>query len=573
MAKSSTRRTSDSKPPQEPRSHPDDDTDCTPTIGIEPKVIDDEMIDLTVAFEMNPKSKTEGAKFATIHTSLLKTMQSEFEGDLVLFDNKNKKVKQIDIVEWNTSSIKHQTHFKIHSKTGDDRRNPKYIIIHRIRTNQTISTIRNHHAVAEILRNYPVYMRNHAWAETEWDTIQTGFAPNINPQYYTAERATALFLAKIKSGTNLRMPPMKMIITTPKIKLKNKMFRSKAFTIEVQRSDATQAMTTLKTAFRSNPRGWVAAKMRYVNPKAFAAAIHYQNTCLANNYVVQLTHITEEQMSNLREPMCQNIPGIFDIVDTKHTPTTGRYNVMVYKDTFKKVREYLTTNLQEMINTYVPEDTPSHDDGLPSVMMNDNGDDDSSGDESYLSLSAASFASIDISVVSGDTPGEFETKNKNRSWADVVSKQDASHLPPERESASVPRQAESVSDMSEITAELDSIKGQIIGLTGLPAAHLKMTQDVAALSLKLDQIFEYIIQQKSTKNTTPMSKTLEDEGQELDPNTQDMDEEMIPAPLGIMEDDGSSSTDSQTGSNKRQDTSASPPTKAKSKKPPKQNFR
>ena len=38
--------------------------------------------------------------------------------------------------------------------------------------------------------------------------------------------------------------------------------------------------------------------MRYVNPKAFAAAIHYQNTCLANNYVIQLTHITEEQMSN-----------------------------------------------------------------------------------------------------------------------------------------------------------------------------------------------------------------------------------------------------------------------------------
>jgi hypothetical protein len=48
MAKSSPRRTSDSKPPQEPRSYPDADTDCIPTIGIEPKVIDDEMIDLTV---------------------------------------------------------------------------------------------------------------------------------------------------------------------------------------------------------------------------------------------------------------------------------------------------------------------------------------------------------------------------------------------------------------------------------------------------------------------------------------------------------------------------------------------
>ena len=131
MAKSSTRRTSDSKPPQEPRSHPDADSDCTPIIGIEPKVIDDEMIDLTVAFEMNPKSKTEGgAKFATIHTSLLKTMQSEFEGDLVLFDNKNKKVKQIDIVEWNTSFIKHQTHFKIHSKTGRGRQKKPQVYHH-----------------------------------------------------------------------------------------------------------------------------------------------------------------------------------------------------------------------------------------------------------------------------------------------------------------------------------------------------------------------------------------------------------------------------------------------------------
>jgi hypothetical protein len=176
-------------------------------------------------------------------------------------------------------------------------------------------------------------------------------------------------------------------------------------------------------------------------------------------------------MSNLREPMCQNIPAILDIVDTKHTPTNERYNVMVHKDTFKKLREHLNTNLQEMMSTYIPEDVSSHPDGLPSVMMNDNGDDDSSGDESYLSLSAASFASIDISVVSGETPVEFEMKNKNRSWADVVSKQNASHLPPERESASIPRQAESVSDMSEITAELDSIKGQIIGLNGLPAAH------------------------------------------------------------------------------------------------------
>ena len=123
---------------------------------------------------------------------------------------------------------------------------------------------------------------------------------------------------------------------------------------------------------------------------------------------------------------------------------------------------------------------------------------------------------------------EFEMNNKNRSWADIVSKQEATHPPPEGESTSTPCQAESVSDMSEITAELDSIEGQINGLNGLPAAHLIMTQEVAALSLKLDQIFEYLTRQATMGKTSPMTKTSKDEGQELDPNTQDqMDEEMI----------------------------------------------
>ena len=95
-----------------------------------------------------------------------------------------------------------------------------------------------------------------------------------------------------------------------------------------------------------------------------------------------------------------------------------------------------------------------------------------------------------------EAPFEFEMNNKNRSWADIVSEQEATHLPPEGESTSTPCQAESVSDMSEITAELDSIKGQINGLNGLPATHhLKMTQEVAALSLKFDRIFEYMTRQ------------------------------------------------------------------------------
>ena len=76
-----------------------------------------------------------------------------------------------------------------------------------------------------------------------------------------------------------------------------------------------------------------------------------------------------------------------------------------------------------------------------------------------------------------------------------------------------------------------------------------MTQEVAALSLKLDQIFVYMTQQEATENKSPMTKTPEDEGKELDPSTQDqMDEEMAPATPGTMHDKDYTSTDSQRGS-------------------------
>ena len=91
--------------------------------------------------------------------------------------------------------------------------------------------------------------------------------------------------------------------------------------------------------------------------------------------------------------------------------------------------------------------------------------------------------------------------------------------------------------------------------------------------VSVHQIFDYMTWQAATGETSPMTKTPEVEGQELDPSIQDqMDEEMAPATPGTMHDEDYTSTDSQTGSNKHQDTSASPPTKPKLQKPPKQNL-
>ena len=143
-------------------------------------------------------------------------------------------------------------------------------------------------------------------------------------------------------------------------------------TIEVQRSDATQAMTTLKTAFRSNPRGWVALKMCYVNPTAFASALSEyvlrKYLCLSTDpYHCRPDHsLVRATMYQAHRNQSHNN---YRSHRHKEYLRHRRYNAMVHKDDFKKVREYLNTNLQQLVSTYIPEDIPSHPDGPPSVMM------------------------------------------------------------------------------------------------------------------------------------------------------------------------------------------------------------
>jgi hypothetical protein len=67
--------------------------------------------------------------------------------------------------------------------------------------------------------------------------------------------------------------------------------------------------------------------------------------------------------------------------------------------------------------------------------------------------------------------------------------------------------------------------------------------------VSVHQIFDYMTWQAATGETSPMTKTPEVEGQELDPSIQDqMDEEMAPATPGTMHDKDYTSTDSQRGS-------------------------
>lgn len=192
------------------RSPPTDETDdtsmATPQAGVFTPDIEDETKEIIVRFDFEPKTAEEATKVTIVHTHLLSRMQEAFSDNCLFFDNKGGQLSSIDPIHW--TPVKHQNHFHIHVSQRSNNRRSKYMIIHRIRTSQSMSTIRNYNTVNSLLKEHNCYMKTHAWAETIWDVSQAGFLIGIDPQYYTPESATKLISNLMAKKGHSKCPPL-----------------------------------------------------------------------------------------------------------------------------------------------------------------------------------------------------------------------------------------------------------------------------------------------------------------------------------------------------------------------------
>jgi hypothetical protein len=80
-----------------------------------------------------------------IHIHWMHAVQEAFGTDVEIINNKNQKIEQIDLLQWSTNPLVHQRQFKVYQKTTgrDNQRKTTSFILHRIRTTETISTIKN----------------------------------------------------------------------------------------------------------------------------------------------------------------------------------------------------------------------------------------------------------------------------------------------------------------------------------------------------------------------------------------------------------------------------------------------
>jgi len=392
----------------------DDMTDTTPKRGERTIEIDLDMKEIMVKFEFSPRDEKGARTIAMSHAAILFEINKAFDDDVIIFDNKNRKIKSFDVKEW-TAPMYHQKRFVTQlSKT----RRPKYSIIHRIHTSQSLSTIRNYSTVFRLLKTYNCYMKKSEWEEGIHDTIQAGYLIGINPEHYTPEVAARKVLEKMDAKDKKKMPRFKLVYSSPRIVVDGNEIRTKAYAIEFERAKAGDAMRVLKDTF-TGTTGLLLAKVRYEYPQAFANALKLQTKSLASTYVIPIVNLGADAMHYLEEPL-KGIRGVRDVVPTRNTPIDGRFNLLVSKEEFAQISKFLHNNFQSLYEEHVAEDAQPHQEafyGPPGI--GSSGDDVSSGVESFASMSAASFVSLDLS----DVPDQFEVVtpvSSTYSWAEIV---------------------------------------------------------------------------------------------------------------------------------------------------------
>jgi uncharacterized membrane protein len=262
------------------------------------------------------------------------------------------------------------------------------------------------------LKDHNCYLTEHKWEETIWDTNTIGFVTNIDPSFYNPTQAHTKFLQMMEQKKNainetrirIKIPPFKMVFSSPTTYLpSNTRTSTKAYSIEVKQADQTQMMQVLKSIFSDNLSVFVPHSMKYKYPESYEKAIKYQTWQITNNSMIVLQNISESAMYYI-ETHIKAIKGVKDLLPAKDVEYTGRHNILADKNEFQQIRNQLITSLPVWYDNQVPSDALPNDGkypGPPRVkpILRDS---ESSGENSWVSRSSASFMSMDLSMVEHD---------------------------------------------------------------------------------------------------------------------------------------------------------------------------
>jgi hypothetical protein len=348
---------------------PDDASDITPTDTRNVKKNNQAVIEKTVKFRFLPMDRSDDPIHPSlIHSQWIHAVQDAIGEDILLYDNHGRVVPKIDPLRWNKQEY-HLKSFNLQSQY--DRKPNEYsessrnttgrersaFIVHRIRTSLSLRDIKRIPAVSQLLREHKVYLTEHRWSETVWNTTQLGFVIGLDPQFYDPEQAMSRVtqdLLKNVTGKS-KIPLFRMAFCSPSMTTKDgRNLRTKAYAIETEKSSSMELLRIVKLAYKDNGK-FVPFQMRSKFPDIFAKAISMQTTVLASHRTIVMNNIGTDAMLYLSH-WIEQLEGVQDIVPYKTVETDGKFRVLVNKQEFRRTRSLLQSELPTWYENHVAPD-------------------------------------------------------------------------------------------------------------------------------------------------------------------------------------------------------------------------
>ena len=392
-----------------PSSSPEDDaSDITPTDTRNVRRSQRAVAEKVIKIRFQPQDRSnDPIDPSLIHIQLIREVQKALGSDVEVYDNKGNKVPTIDPLRWTRAH--HSNAFDLHAVNGTKPsryqmtknhtgREQTVIIVHRIRTSWTLSDIKMLPEVNKLLRDHDVYLSEHRWKETIWNTTQLGFIVGLDPQFYDPEQAAERLAQDIKKHIigKPKIPHFRMAFCTPVAKINDKgntSVRTKAYAIETEKVNSMEMLSLLKKVYRETGE-FVPFQMRSKYPEAFIRAIKAQTQTIATNRTIVLNNIGTDAILYLSH-WIENVEGVKDIVPYRTVETDGKFRILVKTQDFHRVRNTLIEHLPHWFSDYVASDAqpqPGRFPGDPEVAPLFS-DVLSSGNNSYMAKSVNTMMS------------------------------------------------------------------------------------------------------------------------------------------------------------------------------------
>jgi hypothetical protein len=454
-----------------------------------------------------------------LHYHFIAAVQDAFGDTIQFIDNKNRVVNKIDVVrfdikvqknlfKWYSGSSNKQTGTMAQPPDAvnpNDRHTTKYVS-HRIRTSLSMAEIKSNERVKKLLIDHNFYVNFHRWDETEWDIVQLGFFFGLDPTFLNVDQATSTITADLQAAIAAKptprpkMPKFKLVFGSPKITIKNKAVRTKAYAIESQRSTSGELIKLLKEAYKTTG-SFVAYQMRQRSPDALHKLIRAQTQFIANNRVILLNNIGEGAIFYV-EPHITAIPGVQGLLPTRNS---GQYKVSVQQKDFNRVRQHLVKNLEEWYTTHVTTDAQNVEGRFtgPPAVSAISADDYSDDEQSYMTVSINAAMSL-VSILSDDedqtgtrTSGQTNDSSKAKPVPTSITGWPTLPGGSTTETTSTPTQYSALdqtilNDLASSRAEVEALKVQVTQLVAqrdsqaqqiADAVHAQVTRALATQSV------------------------------------------------------------------------------------------